>query len=698
MNINSNRTDAYGLYASSFAKKNVDESYDSEQREVKSFSRKRWVQDKSSALIKQMRVLACNQPHFCDRETSRTSSDRKVSHWVTTDGFKALDEARSRVSKTFTAEEVAERFRNTIENLIHKLRYEKIATGYHEIDQREEITAIFIDFILCQEGLVHDRCFTIESSPDKYLAGKTISQGRAEEIQSFLDAIFTERAAEESEFYELRMYYSFGDMVVDYLNKKESASDDVIPKTDCKNDFCLIEFTYGKLLKAIFPFFQTLLAGNGFFSELVVIFDFVKKFRQEIIDSACKPCQTNNVITIALRLNGNDIREHFNQDVMDVIFSRRCDGIVNAMFDNCAFGTDNEVRPASRLNLKFGEELEYDIKNQPSGSKYRPVATFTCRLQKKGMIYHDANACGPDASYGYGFDNSFAVYPFYDSMRWFEINCTPYHSDDQLAELSFEKVIEVTDSMLIDGLIDYSSGHKHVDALSATQGDTGVLLAMESEVQRNPFLLRAFGNNDRILQNDEAKWYKTFSDYDPDIKPFALKRLNKMIDRYNKKIEENDTQKASHKESTDSEKKERLEQFATFYSQFVHMTTIQEGLGYIDADVSGKFMAMSLLHITGARGVKKLSTLEFRFFRCPKTVQEIKSINQFLQVWFQYLHQCRKDKTPLQPVPENIRSCIDYTAEEVQAKTIDYLTKLGLNPEHYRCFWGEVRDIPPATD
>ncbi|WP_257254110.1 hypothetical protein, partial [Endozoicomonas sp. SESOKO3] len=58
---------------------------------------------------------------------------------------------------------------------------------------------------------------------------------------------------------------------------------------------------------------------------------------------------------------------------------------------------------------------------------------------------------------------------------------------------------------------------------------------------------------------------------------------------------------------------------------------------------------------------------------------------------------CRKDKIPLQPVPENIQSCKDYTAEEVQAKTMEYLRTLGLNPEDYRCFWGEVRDISSAA-
>ncbi|WP_257275949.1 hypothetical protein, partial [Endozoicomonas sp. SESOKO4] len=647
MNINSSRTDAYGLHESSLVKENVGDEFDSGPSEVKSFSRKRRVQDKSSALVKQIRRLGCFLSGCSRQMPNQTIPERTVSHWIATDVCEVADVASSKVNVTFTAEEAAERFRNTIENLIHTLKYDEIAMEYLEDDQREAITGIFIDFILCQEGLVHDRCFTFESSTDKYVAGKTIGLMRIEEIESYLNAIFTEQAAEASKFNKLRLRYSLGDMLIDYLNKKENVPDDVTPKVKASVDFRVYEITYEKLLKEIYPFFQTLLAGRGFFSELGVVFNFAVKFRQQLIDSACVPLTSSNMLTVGLRTNESNMREYFNQHVMDVIFSGRCDGIVNAMFDDTSFGTDNEAKPANRPNLKFGEELEYDVKD----SRARLDDIFTYRLKDKGMCYR---RIADERGTRYGFDDSFTVLPFYDSQNWFEINCTPYHSGDQLAELSFEKVIEVTDSMRKDGFIDYSSGHKHVDVLSATQGDTGVLLAMESEIQRNPFLLRAFGNNDRILENDEARWYKTFADYNPDTKPFAVKRLNTFIDRYNKKIQENHTEKPSHKGNTDSKKKERLEQFAHFYSQLVHMTTIQRGLGYIDVDIMEKYTAMSLLHITGANRVNKLSTLEFRFFRCPKTVQEIKLINQFLHAWFQYIHQCRKDKIPLQPVPENI--------------------------------------------
>ena len=601
-----------------------------------------------------------------------------------------VDVAKGGVSKTYTAEEVAETLQKTTESLISSLKYDEINRKKDDPDQRDEMTRIFVDFILYQEGLVNDRCFTVESGPDKYVAGKTLNQARVAEIQSFLGDIFTERAEESRKNeYDSTLRYSLGNMLVDYLNKKDNLPDDITP---CNASLTQHNFTYRLFLADIFPFFETLLSGRGLFSELEIIFNFAMKFRQEIVDSSAKYGSFKNLLTISLRVNTNNMREYFNRHVLDVIFLGRCDGIINTLFDDCSLLTESVANPARRLDLKFGEELEYDVADQnvKSASCGRLFDIFASRIREKGMNPYPP-IDGTDRV-RYGIDHRFTVTPFYDTSYWFEINCTPYHSDNPFAESCFEKVIEVADSMRKEELIGYSSGHKHVDALSATQGDTGVLLAIESEIQRNPFLLRAFGNNDRIVQENETAWYKTFADYNPDTKPFAVKRLNSMINRYNKKIKESCAEQLSGKGNTDSKKKDRLKQFAHFYSQFVHMTTIQRGLGRIGDGNMEKYMAISLLHITGASKVNELSTLEFRFFRCPKTVQEIKLINQFLQAWFQYIHQCRKDKVPLELVPEDIQSSKDYTAEQVQDNTINYLKKLGLNPEDYRCFWGEVRD------
>ena len=730
------RTDTYGPLKSSA--QNAVRNIKSGQRAVTPFSAaKRRVKHKSPSLASEKRAqrLICrgyNMPS-CNQSTH----ERTVSHYVTTDhvlidsentfaspirpfsGSSVMDPgsrkealltdpsiirenrattiagceavavvARGGGSKTFTAEEATETLRKTTESLINSLKYDEISRKEYEPDQRDEVIRIFIDFILYQEGLVNDRCFTVQSSPDKYVAGKTISQARVEEIQSLLSGIFTERAAESRNCgYIFTLRYSLGNMLVDYLNKKENVPDDVIPKVASVSRRKL---TYRGLLRDIYPFFETLFAGRGLFSELGIIFNFAVKFRQEFSDN-CAVCESiNSPIAIGLRSNKSNMREYFNRYVLDVIFLERCDSIINVLFDDYSLLAENATTPANRLSLKFGEELEYDIISQSKKSVYNHphVDISISRLQEEGMSEFPSS--NDNAGPGYGFDNSFTVKPFYDTHQWLEINCTPYHSNHPQAELCFKKVIEVVDSMRNEGLIGYSSGHKHVDALSATQGDTGVLLAMESEIQRNPFLLRAFGNNDRIVQKNESAWYRTFADYASDTKPFAVKRLNWMIDRYNKKIKESCAEKLSGKGNTDSEKKDRLKEFAHFYSQLVHMTTI--GLSAGNDNRAEKYMAMSLLHITGASSVSELSTLEFRFFRCPKTVQEIKLINQFLQAWFQYIHQCRKDKIPLELVPEDIQSCKDYTAEQVQTKTKDYLEKLGLNPEDYRCFWGEVQD------
>ena len=93
------------------------------------------------------------------------------------------------------------------------------------------------------------------------------------------------------------------------------------------------------------------------------------------------------------------------------------------------------------------------------------------------------------------FDGRFHVFPYIDFNRWFEINCTPYHDGVVDAENCLRKVFESVDSMIQDGLINHSSGHKHVDALSATHGDPGILLELQREMESNPYLSRAFGNN-----------------------------------------------------------------------------------------------------------------------------------------------------------------------------------------------------------
>lgn len=684
------RPDAYRLYKS-VPLVDTDESAmkGPEQGAANGLFGGRWV-DESGSLAKPTSELDCIVPGCRYHKADQTISGRNVSHSVTT-GCEAGDVARGTVKETFTPEEAAQNFRNTIEELIHSYKYEKIkkTTRFYGDDKRNEVIEIFIDFILNQEGLVNDRGFTVENSPGKYVAGKPFTQERLQEIQSWLKKIFAERAEKKRSYYD-KLSYSLHEMLADYLNKKNDVPNDVIPNS-VRTILDRHIFTYEQLLHDIFPFSETLLGEKCHFSDFVSVFDFAVKFRQHLVNSGSFFCTYENLLTVGLRANNHNMREYFNRQVIDGIFKRRCVGIINTMFEGGSLPIDGGTKSVTGLNLKIGEELEYDVLDQNAFGDlwHRLGDIFVSRLRKKGELkaVDFPGGC-------YSFDNDFAVKPFYDTNKWFEINCTPYHSDDQRAKLCFEKVIEVIDSMRNDGLIGYSSGHKHVDALSATQGDIGVLLALECEIQRNPFLLRAFGNNDRIVQNHESKWYKTFADYNPDTKSFAVNRLNWMVDRYNRKTKECCSEKKGSKGITDSEKMDKLKEFAHFYSQFVHMSTIQKGLGLIGDNHMEKYMAMSLLHITGAEKVKELSTLEFRFFRCPKTATEIQRINQFLQAWFQYIHEFRKDGTPLELIPEDIKSCKDYTAEETQDKTINYLRKLGLEPEDYRCFWGEVRDIP----
>ncbi|WP_257276089.1 MULTISPECIES: hypothetical protein [unclassified Endozoicomonas] len=93
-------------------------------------------------------------PGCSHQATNQAIPERKVSNWVAMDICEVVHEAGGRVSEMFTVKEVAGHFRSIIENLIHSFRYKKIAIEEYKVDQRDEVTGIFIDFILCQEGLV----------------------------------------------------------------------------------------------------------------------------------------------------------------------------------------------------------------------------------------------------------------------------------------------------------------------------------------------------------------------------------------------------------------------------------------------------------------------------------------------------------------------------------------------------------------
>ncbi len=470
MNINGARTDTYGSPKSSASVQNVDGNITSEQGAAKPFSAAvrqvkhefpSPVPDEGGRRPGYLRCFDCLMPR-CFRQTDdQIIPERKVSYCVTTvnvsihsgntfasperlfSGSSVIDpgsrngtlltapstisENRTATtasceaivdvaggggSKTFTAEEVVEALRETIKSLLTSLKYSKISRGEYDPDQKDEVIGIFIDFILHQEGLVNDRCFTVASSPDRFVAGKTLSKAQLEEIQSFLSEIFTERAAESGKIkYEPILRYSLGNMLVDYLNKKENIPDDVTPRILSLTQH---NFAYRLLLADIFPFFETILAGRGLFSELVMIFDFAVKFRQEIADSI-EICGFSKLLTASLRINKSNMREYFNRHILDVIFFSRCDGIINTMVDDCSLPAESVANPARRLDLKFGEELEYEVADRDvkSASCGRLVDIFASRIREKGMNPYPP-IDGTDRA-RYGIDHRFTVTPFYDT-------------------------------------------------------------------------------------------------------------------------------------------------------------------------------------------------------------------------------------------------------------------------------------------
>ena len=586
-------------------------------------------------------------------------------------------------------QEAAEHFLNTINNLakIHNLSIERVIgykktkySGYLYISQKcittkQNVKEIFVDFILFMEGLLKDQKFNYCDNFDKYSHKQTITNKRVNEIDELLKEIFTHRKIELShrQFLDNPFYY-LQDLLPDYLYKNYVDLDDT---------------HYKSIGREAFDFFEKILFGNGFFSEFDHLMKFIDGYKQEFIDTMeeldSESYQCRNYIIATLRSN-EKLRMTFNQSIMKPEFNRHWLEALNDMFVEKPDSVGQVTPLDHTVKLKFGEELEYDLdfKRKIQNGAYSYIKQFAVHMQNLGANwthYHTKLT----------FDGNFHVTPFIDSGRWFEMNCTPYHDGEAGADYCLEKVFESVNAMIAHGLLDQSSGHKHVDALSATRGNPAVLLELQREIESNPYLTRAFGNNDKIVKRDESQWYKLFSDYS-DMKELAIERINWMIASYNKKSADSNHEELNSYWLTDSEKLDKLKQFSEIYSQFVQMAPLQQMYGGVGNVAVDKFMAICLLHIPGTEAVESYSTIEFRFFRCPESMQELKLINQFLKAWFEYIHNRRIRSEPIQYVPDDVKASKDYTAKEVRHHTVQYLRKLGLNPDDYHSFLSKVSE------
>ena len=588
-------------------------------------------------------------------------------------------------------QEAARHFLNTIDNLAKKhnlsiervIDCEKIKTRGNlyfkddPITTKQNVKEIFVDFILFMEGMLKDQQFNFSDDVDKYCHKKTITNKRVNEIDKLLSEIFTQQEISPSKkgFFDTP-YYSLRELLSDYLLKNYTDSADR---------------RYKMIGREVFGFFEEILFGNGFFSEFVHSMRFIDSHKQELIEAFGKfrfiDNKCRNLITSILRSN-KKLRMDFNQSVMEPEFNKHWPETLNDMFVEKPDSAGPVTALDHYVNLKFGEELEYNFNSEKCGGMTSCVWEFEEHMQKLG-----ANKI---SSSGLTFDGHFHVIPFIDSYKWFEMNCTPYHDGEAGAENCLKKVFESVDEMISLGYINQSSGHKHVDALSATRGNPAVLLELQREIESNPYLIRAFGNNDKIVKDDESQWYKLFSDYS-DMKELAIKRMNSMITSYNEKSAESNHDEVNSYWLTDSEKLDKLKQFSEIYSNYVQMSILQQIYGNVGDVFTNKFMAIGLLHIPGTVAVDPYSTIEFRFFRCPENMEELKLINQFLTAWFEYIHNRRIKGEPIQCVPDDVKASKDYTAEEVRDHTAQYLQKLGLNPDDYHSFLNKVSEEMPET-
>ena len=587
-------------------------------------------------------------------------------------------------------QEAAKHFLNTINNLAKKhnlsiervIEYKKIKSNIIRFNNtptttKQNVKEIFVDFILFMEGILKDQQFNFSDNVDKYHHKKTITNKRVNEIDKLLSEIFTQQeiSLSKNQFLDNPNYY-LRELLSDYL---------------FKNYKDLADPRYKIIGRQAFDFFEKILFGNGFFSEFDHLMKFIDSHKQELIEAYAKPglniYRCRNLITHILRSN-NKLRMDFNQSVMEPEFNKHWLETLNNMFVEKPDPVGQVTALDHYVNPKFGEELEYDINPDECGGKRACVWKFEELMQKLG-----ANKINNS---GLTFDGHFHVIPFLDSCKWFEMNCTPYHDGEAGAENCLEKVFEAVNEMINLGYINQSSGHKHVDVLSATRGNPAVLLELQREIESNPYLIRAFGNNDKIVKDDESQWYKLFSDYS-DMKELAIERMNLMITSYNEKSAESNHEEVNSYWLTDSEKLDKLKQFSEIYSNYVQMSPLQQMYGGEGDVFSNKFMAIGLLHIPGTEAVDPYSTIEFRFFRCPESMQELKLINQFLKAWFEYIHKRRINGEPIPCVRDDVKASKDYTAEEVRDHTAQYLQKLGLNPDDYHSFLNRVSEEMPET-
>lgn len=629
------------------------------------------------------KINANSSKHFKQSGVEKPDlSKRTISHLDKSSSGLKITASIQNSHDTHPAE-VRESLQNLVKESIEEHKFFMINRygGYYGKISVDEFTKILINFVLFHEGVVADMPIS-EGQSYQYVPVKSISPKRFKELQLCLKSMISEKAARASSIYSLQL--SLSAMMADYLLQQKYSH-----TCSAYQDSQKAYSDYRWILSQIFPFSELILSKRVCFSQHSLLFDFVVRFRQSFLRGYY---QSGTDIVSTLRENIIDgIRDKFNDFLSDNFFPQLSSQIIDDMFcDAPSSVAGHEKITEQPIELMFGEELQYDILPHILAGDHEPVTdVFKRRFQERGAKPFKAN----NLKEVYGFNESFTVRPFYDSRRCIELNCDPYKLSSHEATYCLDKAIQTLDSMIEDKLIGYNSGHKHVDAMSATQGDSAILLAIDREIQANPYLLRVFGNNERIMCDDKNRWFCTFKDYNPRTDEIARQRLNFLIGEYNKKILTGCPIQTCQN-LTDDEKKSRLEDFASFYSQFVHMTTIQRGLGRISDNSMEKHRAMSLLHITGAKQAEQLGTMEFRFFRCPKSTHELQLINQFMQAWFEFLHQQRRENCPLEPIPADIRSCIDYHPDEVQEKTINYLRKLNLNPEDYSCFWGDVVPVP----
>ncbi|MCL1077697.1 hypothetical protein L2734_05825 [Parashewanella spongiae] len=325
----------------------------------------------------------------------------------------------------------------------------------------------------------------------------------------------------------------------------------------------------------------------------------------------------------------------------------------------------------SELNLDeitFGEEHEYSVKekhlkNEATRRAYLDELETTFQKQlKKEKIAHSSQ------SIDYSEKKSFKLgdweFAFFFDGHFLEFHTKPYKFRQQfcIEQDGEEKLLETSQLVkkIITPLVESEqltgvSGHKHMDTYNVLAKNPELSLRLLADIEESTWL-------PVVLKRVEDMMFFFFAKGDK--KEFS--ELKKLVAKLNEKILNKDQRKSlNYKE----------------FVKFVRLLKIYSSFGM-------KNIPLNLQHIDDAEhsidmNVKPSSTVEFRFFHCPRNAEEIDADTQYILGRLKFLHQQQQLHEPIRYSPLDTKA---YTAESAEKEAAIKAAQAKLTYEQFKKF------------